>query len=109
MRIAYGEGVVVAILLPFVLLLFGLVSLSVSLFLILLLFGLWTLVSAFAIARKEERNYFLLWGLILACVSTIFVIPVAYAIGLVLIAIIASVFIYASTRKSMGTGSFPIK
>gem|GEM_PF-5560027 len=39
MRMAYGEGVVVAILLPFVLFLLGVVSLSVTLFLCLIFFG----------------------------------------------------------------------
>jgi hypothetical protein len=100
MRITYGEGVVVAILLPFVLLLLGLVRFSACLFLILLLFGVWTIVSAFALAIPEERNFYIMWGIILSCASTIFVIPVSYAIALILIAIIASVFLYVSTRKS---------
>ena len=83
---AYGEGVVVAVLVPFVLLFLGLVSLSVTLFLFLLLLGVWTLISAFLLAKKAEKNFFLTWGLILACASTIFVIPVSYAIALILIA-----------------------
>ncbi|MGA2874762.1 MAG: hypothetical protein ABSE82_04390 [Nitrososphaerales archaeon] len=103
MRMAYGEGVVVAILLPFVLFLLGVVSLSVTLFLCLIFFGVWTLISAFLLARKVERNFFLTWGLIISCASTIFVIQLSYAIALILIAIIASVFIYVSARKTKGS------
>ena len=66
---AYGEGVVVAILLPFVLFFLGVVSLSVTLFLCLIFFGVWTLVSAFLLAREVERNFFLTWGLVLSCAS----------------------------------------
>ena len=86
MRMAYGEGVVVAILLPFVLFFLGVVSLSVTLFLCLIFLGVWTLISAFLLARKVERNFFLTWGLILSCASTIFVIQLSYAIALILIA-----------------------
>ncbi len=97
---AYGEGIVVAILLPFILLLFGIIKLPDTLFLVLLLFGVWTIVSAFTFARYEERNFFLTWGLIISCTSTIFVIYIGYAIGLILVAIVASVFLYVSTRKT---------
>lgn len=99
MRVAYGEGVIVAIILPFVFLLVGLIKLDDTLFLVLLLFGLWTLVSALLLARLSERNFYLTWGLVLSCLSTVFVINVAYAIALVLIAIIASLVINVSTRK----------
>ena len=100
MRATYGEGVIVAILLPFVLLLLGLVSFSVTLFLCLLLFGAWTLVSAFLLAGDSEKKFYVTWGLLLSCASTIFVIRVTYAIALILIAIIASVFLYVSARKT---------
>jgi hypothetical protein len=109
MRIAYGEGVIVAIILPFVFLLLGLIKLYDTLFLVLLLFGLWTIVSALVLARLSERNFYLTWGLILSCISTIFVIQVAYAIALVLIAIIASLVINVSTRKSTGSTNFQAK
>jgi len=99
MRIAYGEGAVVAILLPFVLLFLGLVTTSVTLFLIFLFFGVWSLVSSFVLAKKDERNIYLAWGLVLSCASTIFVISISYAIALTLIAIIASLFIFVAKRE----------
>jgi len=100
MRVAYGEGVIVAILLPFVLLLLKLVNLDDTLFLVLLLFGLWTLVAALVLVRETERNFYSIWGLVLSCLSSAFVIPITYAAALVLIAIIAGVFINVSTRSS---------
>lgn len=100
MRVAYGEGVIVAILLPFVLLLLGLIKIYDTFFLVLLLFGLWTIVSAFVLMRPSERNFYLTWGLIISCLSTIFVIAVSYAIALVLIAIIAALVINVSTRHA---------
>jgi len=99
MRIAYGEGGVVAILLPFVLLFLGLLTALMTFFLIFFLFGVWSLVSSFVLAKKEERNIYLTWGLILSCASTIFVISISYAIALILIAIIASLFIFVATRE----------
>ena len=109
MRIAYGEGAVVAILLPFVLLFLGLVTLSVTFFLIFLFMGVWSLVSSFVLARKDERNFYLTWGLILSCASTIFVLAVSYAIALILIAIIASLFIFVSTRKKPIPSTAPVQ
>ena len=100
MRVAYGEGVIVAILLPFVLLFLGLVSLPRTLFLLLLLLGVWTLISAFVLAEEKERHFSVTWGLLLSFGSTIFVIPLSYAVALILIAIIASVFINISFRKN---------
>ncbi len=100
MRVAYGEGIIVAIILPFVFLLVGLINLDDTLFLVLLLFGLWTFLSAFLLARASERNFYITWGLVLACLSTVFIISIGYAIALVLVAIIAAVVINISTRKA---------
>jgi hypothetical protein len=99
MRIAYGEGIVVAILLPVVLFLFGLVRIYFSLFLIVLLFGLWTIVASFLLVRREELRPYLTWGLILSCASSIFVISLAYAIAIILVGVIASVFVFVTGRK----------
>ena len=98
-RIAYGEGVVIALLLPLVFFLIGLTNLYFALFLIVLLLGLWTIVSSFLLARREELKVYLTWGLILSCASSIFVVSIAYAIALILVAIIASVFVFVIGRK----------
>ena len=99
MRIAYGEGIVVAVLLPIVLYVFHVVSFYYALFLVVLLFGLWTVVSSFLLVGREELRVYLVWGVILSCASSIFVIAFAYALGLILIAIIASVFVFVSARR----------
>ncbi len=99
MRAAYGEGLVVAVLLPFVLYFLGFLNLPYTLFLVVILIGSWTVVSAFVLVKREELRIYFTWGLILACASTLFVISLTYAIALILIAIIASVFVFVSTRK----------
>jgi hypothetical protein len=101
MRIAYGEGIVVAILLPIVLYLFHLVPVYYALFLVVLLFGLWTIVSSFLLVGREELKVYLIWGLILSCASSIFVISIAYALGLILIGVIASVFVFVTGKRSL--------
>ncbi|MHB1869164.1 MAG: hypothetical protein ACYCPP_09505 [Nitrososphaerales archaeon] len=109
MRIAYGEGVVVAILLPFVLFFLGQVTTLVTFFLVFLFFGVWSIVSSVVLAKKQERNIYLTWGLILSCASTIFVISISYAIALTLISIIASLFIFVAAREKPKPPTRPIQ
>lgn len=100
MRMSYVEGVIVAILVPFVFLFLGFVSFYHALFLSIFLLGVWTIIAAFALVGKEELKVYTTWGIVIACLSTFLVISATYAIALVLIAIIASVFVFAAGRKS---------
>lgn len=99
MRLAYGEGIIVAVLLPMVLYLFNIVTIYYAFFLVVLLFGLWTVVSSFLLVGREELRVYLVWGVILSCASSVFVIAFAYALGLILVGIIASVFVFVSARR----------
>ncbi|HYB04040.1 MAG TPA: hypothetical protein VED17_06240 [Nitrososphaerales archaeon] len=100
MRLAYGEGVIVAILAPFIVLLFGKITVLQTFFAVFLLLGLWTLVSAFLLMALKDRIYYITWGMILSCLSTAFIIHIQYAIALILIAIIAALLINVATRKN---------
>jgi hypothetical protein len=100
MRLAYGEGVIIAVLAPLVVLLIGKITVLQSLFAIFALMGLWTLVSAFILMAEKERMYYLAWGLILASFSSAFIAPLQYAAALILVAIIAALLINVATRKN---------
>ncbi len=63
------------------------------------MFGLWTMVSSFLLVGRDELKVYLVWGLILSSASSIFVISLPYSIGLILVAIIASVFLYVTGRR----------
>ncbi|MDG6994454.1 MAG: hypothetical protein JRN52_00910 [Nitrososphaerota archaeon] len=99
MRLVYGEGAIVAILAPVVVYLVGIISVTQMLFLSIVLFGLWTIASAILFASGREKLYYFAWGLVIASVSTAFVIQLAYSAALVLISIIAVIIYSASQRK----------
>lgn len=99
MRLAYGEGVVIAILAPVVVYLIGIIDLTQLLFFTFALFGVWTMVSAFLLVSERERLYYFEWGLVIAAVSTALVIPLAYATALVLVAVIGVIVYSAFQRK----------
>jgi hypothetical protein len=99
MRLAYGEGVILAILAPFVVLLFGKISILQTFFAVFFLVGVWTLISAFILMREKDRTYYLTWGLIIASLSSAFIVHIQYAVALILIAIIAALLYNVATRK----------
>ena len=102
MRLAYGEGLVLAILAPFVVYLLGIgrITLFETLFSVFALIGIWTILSAFLLVSFSERIYYVTWGLVILSVSSAFIVHIQYAIALILIAIIASLLINVSTRKN---------
>ena len=101
MRLAYYEGVLVAILAPIVVYLFGFgkIDLLETSFLVFLFLGVWTLVSVFTLMFGRARMYYIVWGLILASFSSIFIIRIQYALALIILAVLASVLINVATRK----------
>lgn len=103
MRGGWGVGVLVAILLPVALALFGILSEALTLASIVFLVGLWTFVSAFAFAERRDRLYMVGWGVILALFSTVFVVKPQYALGLVVLGMVAMVVVYAAGRPRVPT------
>ena len=105
MRGSYGAGLIIAVLLPVALLLFGLLSLLQVVSAMLLLGGLWTLVFGLFMGAKGDRMYYSGSGVVVALLSTFIVIPVQYTAGLVLVAII--VFVVLSVLGPGSGGSKP--
>ena len=105
MRLAYGEGALVAILAPIIAALFGLITVYETFFLIFLLFGAWTILSSFIFVVQNQRIYYLSWGLVLACISSAFITKIQYALALILIAVIAVLFVNAFTRSRSRSSS----
>jgi hypothetical protein len=93
-------GEVVVILLSFVSYLFGLTNGTYTLSLFFLLSGLWTLVTGLFFAEKKDRTYYSSWGVIVAVLAAFAFLPANYALGLVLIAVIALIILTAYTYRT---------
>ncbi len=100
MRAGYGVGLIIAVLLPVALFLFGLLSPLQVVSAMLLLGGLWTLVFALFLGTKGDKMYYSGAGVVVALVSTFILIPFQYTAGLVLIAIIVFVVLDVFVRSS---------
>lgn len=100
LRLGIGMGMMVAVLLSAAAYLFGLVkSLSYTVSLALLLVGLWTIACALTIVERKDRNYYGGWGVVIAVLSLFAFLPLQYAIGLLLLALVALILLYAYTGK----------
>jgi hypothetical protein len=93
----YASGVVVGIILPLAILLFGLTSPVRALALIFLLVGAWTIL--FGTLYQREKAYWAGWGAGLAVLSSVAVLPFAYTIGLVLVVVVVLIIATAFLRR----------
>ena len=100
MKPGWGVGMIVAILLSVAVFLFNAVDLKGMVSLLLLLCGLWTVVAAFAIVERKDRNYYSGWGVVIAALSLFDFIPLNYTIALVLLAIVALIIINVYIGKA---------
>ena len=92
---------IVAVLLSAAAYLFGLVkSPSYTVSLALLLIGLWTIACALTIVERKDRNYYGGWGVVIAVLSLFAFLPLQYAIGLLLFALVALILLYAYTGRT---------
>jgi len=90
LSVSLGIGVIVAVLLPIALLLFGVLTLVWTLSGILLLNGLWLFMFGAALGPKESRLYNAAWGAVIALLSTFAFLPLRYMAGLVVLAVIGA-------------------
>ena len=94
MRLGYGAGIVIVVLLSAAAFLVGIIGLLQMLSLMLLLGGLWSVVAAFTIFDVSERSFYLGWGVVAAALSTFDVFHNSnYTIALILIAVVALILI----------------
>ena len=96
----WGVGVIAAILLSAAVYLLNIVTLQGMVSLILLLTGLWTILSAFVIVERKDRNYYSGWGVVIAALSLSYVIQFQYALALILLAIVALIVINVYIGKT---------
>lgn len=101
MKLFYYEGVVVSLVVPFIAYFLGLIRLRPTLFLSLAFFGIWTIIAAILMASRGQRTYYLAWGMIIASLSTVFVIPAQYTIVLILVSIVVLVVFSISMRQRL--------
>ena len=92
MKFSYGLGIVLIVLIAVILALFGL-SLFGVISTFLFLSGAWTIFAAFSLVKRNERYYYLGWGVILVSLSTIYSIPWQYSIAIALILVIVVVLL----------------
>lgn len=97
MRISLGAGIIVAILAPFVVFFLGFQHLNLTFFEIFLLLGIWIIISSSFV--PQERAMYLIVGILLGVISSVFIVPIAYAVALVLVGVIAAVLVASTTRK----------
>jgi len=104
LRVQLGIGLVIAVLLPLALLLFGALTPYGAIAAVLLLAGLWILVFGVTFGAKVDRIYNVAMGLIIAILCTFYFIPARFTLGLVVVAAIAMVVLSLVVKPKQGTG-----
>ena len=97
---SWGIGTVIAILLSVVAYLFNLVNFTHMVSLLLLLCGTWTVVSGFIVIEPKDRMYYVSWGVVVAAMSLFAYLPANYAVGLILLAVVALIVIAVYLGKT---------
>ena len=110
MRLSWGLGIVVAVLLSaaFYLVYPGEPKYSVALMLILV--GLWTVASGFLTVEKKDRNYYAGWGMVIALSSLFAFLETNYSAAVILVAVVLMILftVYSSkTGKVITAGTNP--
>jgi len=112
MRVGWGLGAAVGLLIPLAFFFFGTLgsltdvgTLERLLAIIFLLTGGWTLAFAVFIGESKDRLYYGVWGLVLAGLSLFDVVPPGDAIGIFIIAIVVLILlrVYTSRNQEMVT------
>lgn len=96
--IGLGFGLIATILVPFALLLFGVLNFSHAIAAVLLLSGLWTLAFGVLMENRRESLYYSGFGLLVALLSTAIVIQFRYTLGLELLALVGLALVQAIFR-----------
>ena len=99
MKIGAGAGLIVCVLLPVVLLLFGVLDVSQTASGVVLLGGLWAVVYGIMFGGSTNRLYYVGSGIIIALISTFLYLPLEDVLGLVLLAVIVIVIASVLTGR----------
>jgi hypothetical protein len=107
LKAGLGVGLVVAVLAPLALFLFGVLSPLQSISALLLLSGLWILIFGAFLARQDRMTYGG-WGLVVALLATFILLPLQYTAGLVVVGIIALILVWVFARPRTKSRSQPV-
>ncbi len=100
MRISWGVGEIVVILVSLAAYFFELTGGIYTVSLFLLLTGLWTVTAGLTLVDRKDRTYYSSWGVVIAVLSAFAFLPANYAIGLVLVAVVALILLTAFSYRS---------
>ena len=89
MKIGLGIGLLVCVLVPVALLLFGIVDDAQTAALILFLGGAWTVAFGAALGSRKDRLYNVGFGIVVAVFSTFIYLPLQDTAGLVIVSLVA--------------------
>jgi hypothetical protein len=102
LRIGLGLGLLVCVLVPVALLLFGIVDDAQTAALILFFGGLWTIAFGAVFGGRKDRLYNVGFGIIVAVLSTFIFLPLQYTAGLVVLSIVGLILASIVVRPKTG-------
>jgi hypothetical protein len=107
LKVGWGVGVALAVLVSLAAYLFGLfgplysiIAVELLASTIFLLVGLWTLASGFFIVEAKDRTYYSVWGVVLACLALFAYVPPAIALGILILAIVVLIVLVLFTGRT---------
>jgi len=93
-------GLIVCILIPAILFLFGVLAIAQAVSGVLLLAGLWSVTYGVAFARMRDRLYDVGAGVIVIAISAFIFVSPEYVLGLILIAVLAIVIVSVALNRN---------
>ncbi|HME18521.1 MAG TPA: hypothetical protein VKF15_02150 [Nitrososphaerales archaeon] len=100
MKVSWGVGEIVAVLLSLIYYLFLLPDAKYVVSLFLLLSGLWTVAAGLLFVDKKGRTFYSAWGVVVAVLSAFAFLPLNYTLGLVLVAVVVLILLTAFNYRS---------
>jgi hypothetical protein len=107
LKIGLGIGLLVCVLVPVALLLFGIVDDAQTAALILFLGGLWTVAFGAVFGGRKDLLYNVGFGIIIAVLSTFIFLPLQYTAGLVIISVVVLILTSIMVRPKTGPRTVP--
>lgn len=105
MKVSWSTGGAVAVLISVAFYLLNLPiasTLEATVALMLILVGAWTIVASIALVDRKDRTYYAAWGLVISLLSLFAYVKPAYAIAILLIAIVLLIVGMAITGRNRG-------
>lgn len=93
MKNIFGLGVIVVALIAIILALLSILTPWGAVATFLFMFGAWSVVSGLVVVDRKDLYYYVGWGLVVASLSTAYIIPLQYSIAMALIFIIVIIFL----------------